>query len=96
MQKQGKNMTIYSNMVTITVLRSLLYLGVPRTHAFYGKYAYRYGAPNVDADFVIVGFILAVSAFQYFYQYYRHYLILERYALLSLHSLQQLQCLPTL
>jgi len=57
---------------------NLLKNGVSRAHRFYGRYAYAYGAPNVDAEYILAGLLVFISIFQYFYKYYRNYFITER------------------
>eukprot|EP01119_Soliformovum_irregulare_P001307 TRINITY_DN11036_c0_g1_i1.p1 TRINITY_DN11036_c0_g1~~TRINITY_DN11036_c0_g1_i1.p1 ORF type:complete len:274 (+),score=69.15 TRINITY_DN11036_c0_g1_i1:47-868(+) len=54
--------------------------GISRVDAFYGRYAYRYGAPNTRVEYILFGLVVAISCFQYFYKYHRHVTV-TRYAM---------------
>jgi hypothetical protein len=53
-------------------------IGIPRAHVYYGKYAYRYGAPNVPAEYVIVTLILFISSVQYASAWWNNKVAVER------------------
>jgi len=55
----------------------LLRFGLSTTHQYYARYAYKYGAPNVDTEYVLLGLVLFISVCQYLYKWHRHYLITE-------------------
>jgi len=51
----------------------LLRNGVPWQENYYGKYAHKYGAPNVDVRYIIAGLIAFISVSQYYSQYEKHH-----------------------
>jgi len=50
----------------------LLVEGVPFSDQYYGRYAHKYGAPDADVRYVILGLLVFVSVAQYGNQYYKH------------------------
>ena len=60
----------------------MVQFGTPQLHSYYARYAYRYGAPNVDAEYVILAIVLVVSSLQYISAYQRHSRAVEGYLIL--------------
>lgn len=50
----------------------LLENGIPWQDRYYGRYAYRYGAPQVDVRIVIASLIGLITVSKYAYQLHRH------------------------
>jgi len=55
----------------------LLHNGIPWQVNYYGKYAHKYGAPDVDVRYVLLGLVSFISLVQYFSQLYKHYHFIE-------------------
>jgi len=51
---------------------NLLDEGVPWQVQYYGKYAHKYGAPDHDVRYVLLGLVAMISVGQYLYQWYKH------------------------
>eukprot|EP01117_Protostelium_nocturnum_P013306 TRINITY_DN4953_c0_g1_i1.p1 TRINITY_DN4953_c0_g1~~TRINITY_DN4953_c0_g1_i1.p1 ORF type:complete len:298 (-),score=88.09 TRINITY_DN4953_c0_g1_i1:6-827(-) len=49
--------------------------GIPTADRYYSRYAYAYGAPNVDIKYIIVGLVALISGCQWMYQSHRHHKI---------------------
>ena len=64
--------TVLSNPDSKAEYDTLLQQGVPTIHAYYGQYAYKHGAPNVAAEYVIIGIAIVVSFIQYLAKYQKH------------------------
>jgi len=56
---------------------SLLAEGVPWQEQYYGKYAHKYGAPDADVRYVLLGLVSVISVAQYVYKYHRHLRAIE-------------------
>jgi len=53
--------------------------GVPWQEQYYGQYAHRYGMPQHDIRYVLLGFILLTTVAKHLYHWYRHE-VLKGYA----------------
>jgi curved DNA-binding protein CbpA len=51
----------------------LLVQGIPWQDKYYGRYAHRYGAPDHDVRYVILGVIVIITVFKHLYSYYRYH-----------------------
>jgi len=51
----------------------LLANGVPWQENYYGKYAHKYGAPDVDIRYILLGLISVTSVLQYAYKNHKHH-----------------------
>lgn len=50
----------------------LLVQGIPWQDKYYGRYAHKYGAPDHDVRYVIVGIIILITIVKQLYFYYRY------------------------